>query len=498
MSVVLNSIAAMASRYPDKTALQTSHCQLSYAELDTTLDQLCAELDLFNASVIGLLAENGIPWALLDLSALTLDIPIVPLPLFFSQKQVWQAILDAGVDYIFTDQPEFCSQFLQQNHLEYEVIGKWDGLSVIKLLNVSVLQLPADTQKITYTSGSTSEPKGVCLSNKRIEQVLESLVLASEASASDHHVCVTPLSTLLENLSGLYVPLMVGATVYLPAMHEVGLHGATSFDVIKMITVLERFKATTLVLAPQMLFAMVMAAKSGLLAHVQLRFVAVGGAPVSSKLLLQARQLNIPVFEGYGLSECGSVVALNTRLFYKIGSVGKPLAHIKLSIKEDGEILIEDPAFISYLGKPIPPKHWPTGDIGYLDKQGYLYITGRKKNMYITSFGRNISPEWIESELTIQQEIAQIAVFGDARPFNVAIVFPRQACSDQAVEAAIQLANSSLPDYACIKVWFKASQPFSTTNQQLTSNGRLRREAIRLAYAEQLDEVYKDQLNDVF
>jgi long-subunit acyl-CoA synthetase (AMP-forming) len=498
MSDVLDSISSIARSYPDKIALESTHSRLSYAELEVTLADLSSELVLLSISGIGLLAENGIPWALLDLSALALNIPIVPLPIFFSQTQIWHAIRDSGLDYIFTDKPEFCSQFLQQYHADFEEIGRWDELYVLKLLNSPHRQLPTDTQKITYTSGSTNEPKGVCLSKGSIEQVLKSLVWGSEAIASDHHVCVTPLSTLLENLSGIYVPLMVGATVYLPTMNEVGLHGVTSLDVVKMITILERFKATTLILAPQMLFALVMAAKHGLLANVQLRFVAVGGAPVSSKLLEQAKQVNIPVFEGYGLSECGSVVALNTPQFHKIGSVGKPLSHIKLSIKKDGEILIEDPAFISYLGKPAPPRQWPTGDIGYLDMEGYLYITGRKRSMYITSFGRNLSPEWIESELSLNQEIAQIAVFGDERPFNTAIVFPGPACRDEAIQAAIESSNSSLPDYARIKAWIKASQPFSITNQQITSNGRLRRDAIRLAYADQLEQLYKDELNDVF
>ena len=118
--------------------------------------------------------------------------------------------------------------------------------------------------------------------------------------------------------------------------------------------------------------------------------------------------------------------------------------------------------------------------------------------MYITSFGRNLSPEWIESELSLNQEIAQIAVFGDERPFNTAIVFPGPAGRDEAIQAAIESSNSSLPDYARIKAWIKASQPFSIKNQQITSNGRLRRDAIRLAYANQLEQLYKDELNDVF
>ena len=99
-------------------------------------------------------------------------------------------------------------------------------------------------------------------------------------------------------------------------------------------------------------------------------------------------------------------------------------------------------------------RYWPTGDIGYLDEQGFLYITGRKKNIFITSFGRNVSPEWVERELTLHPVIAQAAVFGEARPWNVAVIAAKGAAEN--VDQAIAEANRLLPDYAQIRRWIPA------------------------------------------
>ncbi|HEY4139213.1 MAG TPA: long-chain acyl-CoA synthetase, partial [Casimicrobiaceae bacterium] len=119
-----------------------------------------------------------------------------------------------------------------------------------------------------------------------------------------------------------------------------------------------------------------------------------------------------------------------------------------------------------------------------------LYVTGRKKNMFITSFGRNVAPEWIEQELVAQSAIAQAAVFGEARPFVTAVVVPRPNATLQAVSAAVNDLNRRLPDYARIGAWLQAAQAFTAQNGKLTANGRLRRDAILRDYADQIDAVY--------
>jgi long-subunit acyl-CoA synthetase (AMP-forming) len=300
---------------------------------------------------------------------------------------------------------------------------------------------------------------------------------------------VLPLSTLLENIGGVYVPLLAGATCHLPPLERVGLHGAAKLDVGRMTGAFGQCHATSAILTPQLLQAFVTHLERHACDLPDLRFLAVGGAPVSGRLLVRAGRLGLPVFEGYGLSECASVVSLNTPLENLPGSVGKPLPHVGLKFAGDGEILVKGAVMLGYCGKDGVDEYWPTGDTGYLDEAGFLHLTGRKKNIFITSFGRNVSPEWVEKELTHHPAIMQAAVFGEGKPWNVAVVVARDPAL---VDEAVMEANRELPDYARIGKWLAASEPFLLENGQLTANGRLKREAIWPMYSEKISALYEE------
>lgn len=498
MSLIKQCLHAVALQTPRHIALQDRHGIVTYGELQVTVDEVAEQLRALQFRALGLWADNSIAWALADLSAMSANIPLVPLPLFFSSRQLLHVIQDAGLDGLLTDNPQQALDLLQSAGIRCQQGQELAGLHLIRLLDVAGKALPSDTLKITYTSGTTGEPKGVCLSCLQIETVAVSLHEACEAKADDRHLSLTPLSTLLENIGGIYVPLLAGAVVCLPRLREVGLHGASELDVAQMINAIHAFEATSVILAPQMLHAMVAAGISGQSMPPRLRFVAVGGAPVSVTLLEQAANLGIPVFEGYGLSESASVVALNRPDASRTGSVGRPLPHVELKFAEDGEILLENPGFLGYLGQEAPQSPWPTGDMGYLDAENFLHLTGRKKSIFITSFGRNVAPEWVERELVLHPAIAQTAVFGESRPFNVAVIVPRAGFSHEDIEAAIDLTNHSLPDYARISAWVAAFEPFSLNNGQLTGNGRLKREVIKKAYNSSIEQFYEEQTHDIF
>lgn len=127
-----------------------------------------------------------------------------------------------------------------------------------------------------------------------------------------------------------------------------------------------------------------------------------------------------------------------------------------------------------------------TGDAGYFDEEGYLYITGRIKQMIISSFGRNISPEWVESNSLTEPEIQQIAIFGEAQPHLSAVIYAPDDTPDQQLAVALQRANSRMPDYAQIKHWCRSAEPFSLNNQMLTDNGKLRRQQIQQKFQAEL------------
>ncbi len=493
---ILAKLIRQCEKHPDTLALTSEHQSLSYQQLGEAIEQLSALLHTLPGKALGLALDNSPLWVVLDLAGMSAGKIIIPLPFFFSAEQIAHSLHDAGISCILTDQPDLYQKILAatgiatENTFTHYISGH--EITEIRLANISAKSLPASTVKVTYTSGTTGHPKGVCLSADALYQVANSLLAATQGRPGDQHVSVLPLSTLLENLAGVYVPLLAGATCHLQPLAVVGLSGSSGLDVQKMLAVLIQCRATTTILTPQLLHALIAAIETGLAKPANLRFVAIGGATVSERLLQRAEALGLPVFEGYGLSECASVVSLNTEIARCIGSVGKPLPHVTLKFADDGEILVSGATLLGYTGDETVPvgEYWPTGDIGHLDNNGFLHLTGRKKNIFITSFGRNVSPEWVERELTLHPAIAQAAVFGEARPWNMAIIVPRGNASEAAINHAIKEANAVLPDYAQVKCWLPATAPFLPQNGQLTANGRLKREAIQAQYQTAIKKFY--------
>lgn len=492
------SIEFHAQKQPEHLALSGLDVELSYAELNNAIhcqvknwQGLCVD----GHPTIALAVENHPAWVVLDLAALECEIPLIPLPFFFSPTQWLHAIEDAGATLLITDQPQLFESLLAKTILhrtQFQLAGK--TLTQFSLYAAKKINLPADTAKITYTSGTTGNPKGVCLSAGNMLNVAQSIANATQISSNDIHLNVLPLATLLENVAGIYAPLLGGATCKLLPSSEVGLNGATGLDIRKLTTTLSETKANTAIFTPELLHALVSYLETGIATPKDLRFLAVGGASVSPALLNRAKKLAIPVFEGYGLSECASVVSLNQPTMNKMGSVGKPLPHVSIELTDEHEIVITGNAYLGYVGQQqsLQNKIY-TGDIGYVDEDGFLFITGRKKNIFITSFGRNVSPEWVERELKISPYIAQVALYGEARPWNVAIIVPRPAASKIQIEAAVEELNHNLPDYARVSRWIVAEEPFTLKNAQLTSNGRNRREAIFQHYQNQINALYEGQ-----
>lgn len=480
MSSLLQAIAA--TDRATHTALDGPQGSLSYAELALAAATLAEFLSKTGQPprVLALALANLPAWVVADLAAGLLNCPCLPIPGFFSPAQQRHALLNAGAELLLTDRPgDFTDLALAG--ISLPVAGT--QLSLLQLPHPAVT-LPPGTAKITYTSGTTGQPKGVCLSQAGMEQVARSLAEAVGMTRNDRHLCLLPLATLLENIGGIYAPLLAGATTILRPAEQLGLGVAGGFDPVKLLGILAETRASTAILMPQMLLGLTHAIEQGAPLPPQLRFLAVGGASVSPRLLARAAQVGLPVFEGYGLSECASVVCLNTPAANRPGSVGRPLPHSRISLAADGEVLAESPALLGYAGDPTPPpRPWPTGDLGSLDPDGYLHLTGRKKHLIITAYGRNLSPEWVEKEL-LAEGLAQAVVFGEGQPSCSAVVL---AANTETAAAAITRANAGLPDYARIAHWCLADAPFSLANGLATANGRPRREQIWSQYRDRLE-----------
>ena len=489
MSHLMTKLVEHAEQRPDALALDDGARQLSYRDLLLAVEALAKVLALLPDKALALQADNGIDWVLTDLAAISLQKTLIPIPHFFSAEQLRFVLERTGVRTLLCQEPLALPEDkwrLNIPHLTCTLQGyQFEGL------NTNATSPPEGCAKVTFTSGSTGHPKGVCLSQEHMESVAMSLLDTTEARPDDRHLCLLPMATLLENLAGIYLPLMAGATCLVPPLAKTGLQGSSSLDVTRQLACLSETRATSAILVPQMLLAQLSAFRAGLPCPSDLRFVAVGGGRVSPTALKEARAFGLPVFEGYGLSEAASVVSLNTPQYAQPGGVGRALPHVSLQLAEDGEILIENSPFLGYLGEPARDKSsFATGDIGRLDEAGFLQIIGRKKHLFISSFGRNISPEWVESECQTLTGIRQIAVFGDGRPFMVAVVVPMPGTSALDIDHQIDQANFRLPDYARIRRWTTATRPFTADNGQLTTNGRLRRDQIFAAYADQIAALY--------
>lgn len=435
---------AIQSHAPEKVALQDAAKSLCYGELAKEIDK-CAE-KLENVSVLGLALDNSVDWVLWDLAALKAGVPCVPLPPFFTEKQIAHALRCAGVSHLVSSEGI-----------------KATGISLAGLL-------PDGTAKITFTSGTTAEPKGVCLPKSAMENVASSLIAVLGGEFVGTHACLLPLSILLENVAGVYAGLMAGCTVRLTGLQNLGANYENVHECLK--------GATSAICVPEILrILMVQTATKGPLPD--LRFIAVGGAKVDPFLIKKARAMGLPVYEGYGLSECASVVSLNTPKDDRPGSVGKLLPHIRACIVE-GEIQIEAPGFLGYIGEKAP-QMFPTGDLGEIGEQDFLTITGRKKNVLITSYGRNVSPEWVEAALLAQTPIAQTIVYGDAQAHLNALIV---SSSYTDIREAVDEANAALPDYARIQD-FQIVPPFTIEAGTLTGTGRPRRKQILTLYAKE-------------
>jgi long-subunit acyl-CoA synthetase (AMP-forming) len=414
--------------------------------------------------VVGLLADNGPDWEVIDLAVQSAGMVLVPLPPFFTAAQCQHAVQASGMDSIFgAPLPGF------------EPAGELQGLPWWRR-RAEPAALAANICKITFTSGTTGTPKGVPLTASQQWSVARSLAEATRPLGIRRHLCLLPLAVLLENVAGLYAARLAGAECIVPPLAETGVRGGARFDAAACLAALEHWQPHSVILMPQMLLSLTEAVESGLRPPKSLKLVAVGGAKVSPALIARARAAGLPIYEGYGLSECASVVSLNLPWADRPGSVGRPLPHAEVRIA-GREIHVRSGA------------QWiATGDLGRLDEEGFLHIEGRRKHVLITSYGRNVCPEWPESELLVGGAIVQAAVFGEAKPRLCALVVPsRPGTDDAAIETQVRAANARLPDYARIGAWLRADAPFTPQNGQATANGRPRRDALWQVYGERLD-----------
>ncbi|GAA5126172.1 AMP-binding protein [Alloalcanivorax gelatiniphagus] len=457
MTWLLDRLAAHARHQPRAVALEDAHGEITYSALHLRVARQAERLRAAGVRRLALAGGNSPAWVVADLAAQQLRIPVVPVPPFFSDEQRRHLMHEARLDH------------------RYDTDG--DQLTATGVAPAS----SGGPAKITFTSGSTGTPKGVCLDDDHLRRTVIALADALAPHAGARHLCVLPLATLLENVAGVYVPLWLGARVMLPDLASLGFNGSARLDPAAFAAALQQWRPHSVILVPELLRVLTMMAGQGVAPPPSLRFIAVGGGKVDPGLLTAARHLGLPVFEGYGLSECGSVVALNVPGADRPGSVGRVLPHARVRVDEHGEIHVRDAVMQGYLDQPAGDE-WPTGDLGRLDADGFLYVHGRRKNLLITAFGRNVSPEWVETAFQVCTTVHGLVVQGDGEASLRAVVVPLPGADPHQLRAQIARVNEGLPDYARVTRIAIAEAPFTVNNGLATANGRPRRDAIAQRY----------------
>lgn len=468
---------------------------ISYGELIEQVHEFKHYLVDNKIMSVALSCDNTPPWLIIDLACQSAEVVFTPIPAFFSAQQVQHLLQSTKPDLLLFD-ADFAVSFADKS---VAITSPIASLQAVKFCPDNQAQMPKGTSKITFTSGSTGEPKGVCLSAEN--QLNVALALVDKiAIKAPNHLCLLSFSTLLENVAGLYAPLLAGGTIYMASTKERGFNGAQLTDLNKLLTFIRMSKPQSMILVPELLQVLLLAISQGWLPPSELAFIAVGGSRVSEKLLNQAKQAGLPVYQGYGLSECASVVSLNSKTSSSLPrenqGAGEILAHLTAEIIQ-GELVLTGNAFLGYLNMPESwyPQKIYTGDLVNLHGD-HIEISGRKKNIIINSYGRNISPEWPEAELMASGIFQQVVVFGDSQPFCIALLVPLSPkISSVAIQQVITQVNQGLPDYAQIKNFIHLNESMTINDGLITANGRPKRDAIARYYAVDIEQAYAQQLD---
>lgn len=477
----------LGARDPNETLIYTSQSTVSSTRFVQAVREAIQWLKAQRVRQLGLLLDNEPAWLVWDLAAQELDVCLVPLPTFFSSEQTSHIVSTTGLTHIVYSDAYTSLLAGCEAVNEYALTGDLVAHCKVRQYKpTNAPLLPANTHKITFTSGSTGTPKGVCLSSEHCLLVAESIADRVKQDRPKH-LCTLPLSTLLENLAGIYQTWIQEGTVVLLPLAELGFDGGRLTSFTSFIEAINQTQPQSMITVPALLMALIQAGQAGMPLPKSFRFVAVGGARVAPSLVEQAAALGLPVYEGYGLSEAASVVSINTPTQNRAGTSGKVLDHVRVR-EEKGELLVDGPLFLGYMNQPETwgKTSYHTGDLGSISEDGFVQVSGRKSNLLITTLGRNIAPEWLEGELFASGLFSQCVILGNDLPYCAALLVAPEVVTNQQISLCLHDLNARVPEYARIERWLRLDTPLTVGQGFWTENGRPKRQAIAQAFTEQL------------
>jgi len=428
---VFDALYQHAQTRPHDIAFEDDAGQITWQELTTRVEHLARDLDAMDGVVaIGL--AGGIDYVVADLALTVSAKRQVPLPFFFSTAQNAHVLIDAKVSAVVTNSPELFAALPHLTLISTQM-NRSDPLDL--------RPYAGGAERIIYTSGSSGTPKGVVLSDRQLDASITALSRVIAAGPADIHLSILPLAQLLEQICGIFLPIVAGARTVFRFEATKTLFGA---PIAPLVAAFEDTCPTTSLLAPAILGRW-LEALGDHPAPDSLRFVAVGGASSAPALIHKALAAGIPIHEGYGLSECCAVVAMNKPGDTHPGTVGAVLDGLSVTL-ENGEIVVSGPTIMSgYLNGPAAPDVWRTGDLGHFEGDR-LVIDGRKDALLVTGAGRNVSPEWVEQRVNADPRVVSSGL--GLRESDGALVLIVVAAVPIDL-AQIEHYLADLPPYAC-------------------------------------------------
>ena len=525
---------------------------------------------------IAILAENRPEWAIADFASMMIgavDVPVYPT---LTAEQISWLLRDAGARVLFLSTVDQLKKFRQiQSQTLVEKVVIMDDVPDSDAIPMSSFTQtgpsgrdasldhlarsigPGDIATIIYTSGTTGVQKGAILTHGNLTANISVSMDGYPVVVGDEsYISFLPLShvtarhvdyamyfrgitlayqpdfnKLLETLQEIRPTIFVGIPrVYEKIRHSVEHKAATGIkhsiftwalrvghDNREIILKGETPKPTKWAIANKLLFSKIRGALGG---HV--KYFISGGAPLGRELAEWYADIGIRIHEGYGLTETSPVIALNTPLHHRIGTVDRLLSNVEVRIADDGEILARGPSvFKGYWNRPEETEKafdgdwFRTGDIGNLDADGYLSITDRKKDLIKTSGGKFIAPQPIESALKNFELISEAAVLGDRRKFAAALIRPdfdllQVWAAEEGIvfqhrddliqhprvvalyEGMLNEVNAKLAQFEKMKKFILIPDDFTIANGFLTPTMKLRRRAIEERYKQEIELLYVD------
>ncbi len=482
---------------------------------------------------------NRLEWIVCDLAAYVCQAVHVPIHASLAGQQIAWQVRDSDPSLLLLSGPVQAEKLLALALPDRLPLVSFDPihqpLAGRPVLALSALQQAADPRRgeamlqaaadsltedslatLIYTSGTTGEPKGVMLSHGNLASNAQGSCEVFQLEPGDVRLCWLPLSHVFARTADLYtwlvwpdivLALAESRDTILGDCNQVSptlLNGVPYFFEKVMRFLIDQGVGDTPGAAVQLLGG-------------RIRMCCSGGAALPDHVANFYRKQGLYLVQGYGLTETSPVITVSDKP-EKIGSVGRPIAGVEVRIAEDGEILTRGPHVMQGYWRredataAVMRDGWlATGDLGRLDDEGYLYITGRKKEIIVTAAGKNIAPVVIEERLCQDPLIQQAMVVGDGRNYLVALLVLDQATlagaleqqgqslpedwqHDPAVAALVaQRVKARLVDLASFEQVGRFAllpEPFTVENGLLTPTLKLRRDEIAKRYAATIQATY--------